>query len=759
MFNLLQKKAFNSLNLEENFAKIAQIYGICDVTEDRKEYLSKTIEKYGYLPYPHYKVLEELSSGEIIFCLIKILENENTYKNSKIVSFNNPSPLSRKKIKNSNWFKKENHNIKLISLAALGDGNSSNSCGSFIQWIAQLIILPVGNKMLNILPDTIYLLPFHPREFGCAYLPTSSEISPNLEDEKIKKFLGLNAKEQVKMFIALAQLAGHPVIYDILPQTGRFSKIVLANPYIARWGDIKELTEEYICAIKKIADDIRLSGKFNNSNINSFEEKYIQELYGAKITYTEEEKEILAKSELYMKDIKINLNNIMTKKQKQEELTKRVVQIIEEVNGKKVTTEEDIINRTDIIKRLTSEGLWPLCGGAWCSASVPVFDKMNETKEYPLYKHYDFKGEDVTKFANLDCQTPYYFVYLENGKYNEKVIDFYVNYTENLQKEYNFDGFRVDHIDHITDELSEQNGVPISYRIPRKVLGKVNSNLKKNVPYFATLAEYMLWDNYYKEYHKDMNFDLLWGNDIISQSSKTPKQILQDNKSLEEYNARFGKPATLSILKTYNNQDGEFEAIDRYPAQLGEGGALFKWLKFKFIVGGQFANRPTLYADGDESFTQGGIERIIGEETSMIRNKNWNFYEKFNAINYFAQNSKILASGKAKLLEENENGFCAWEINSAFGSILVIVNYKNPTEKMQFNNEEGATWTEVVYGEPIYNSTVHFKGRKLKSYFDFSYDELQKCVLTEKPLGEVIEDEITMNKLEPAEFKIYGFEN
>ena len=35
----------------------------------------------------------------------------------------------------------------------------------------------------------------------------------------------------------------------------------------------------------------------------------------------------------------------------------------------------------------------------------------------------------------------------------------------------------------------------------------------------------MLWDNYYKEYHQDMGFDVLWGNDIVSQSSKTPEEI------------------------------------------------------------------------------------------------------------------------------------------------------------------------------------------------------------------------------------------
>ena len=63
--------------------------------------------------------------------------------------------------------------------------------------------------------------------------------------------------------------------------------------------------------------------------------------------------------------------------------------------------------------------------------------------------------------------------------------------------------------------------------------------MKNKIPYFATLAEYMLWDDYYREYHEDMNFDLLWGNDIVSQNSKTPKQIIEDNEKLAKYNKRW----------------------------------------------------------------------------------------------------------------------------------------------------------------------------------------------------------------------------
>lgn len=56
----------------------------------------------------------------------------------------------------------------------------------------------------------------------------------------------------------MTQLAGHPVIYDILPQTGRFSKIVLTNPDCARWFDtnalISELTKHVDEAAAKLKD-------------------------------------------------------------------------------------------------------------------------------------------------------------------------------------------------------------------------------------------------------------------------------------------------------------------------------------------------------------------------------------------------------------------------------------------------------------------------------------------------------------------------
>ena len=60
----------------------------------------------------------------------------------------------------------------------------------------------------------------------------------------------------------------------------------------------------------------------------------------------------------------------------------------------------------------------------------------------------------------------------------------------------------------------------------RQDISGISARVYKNGTYgFASMAEYRLWGSYLKEYHQDMKFDLLWGNDIISQFDKTPERI------------------------------------------------------------------------------------------------------------------------------------------------------------------------------------------------------------------------------------------
>lgn len=744
-----ETKVNNSQLLNEFYSKLKEKYSFDTISDERKEVLRDLMNEYGYIPYSYSKALAELSNTEVLYALEYKWKANNVMDTSGKFMFANPSVLARNNVTNSDWIKKEGHNIKLINLAGLGNGNESEEPGKFMDWLRQLAILPTGNLSNGIFNTTIYLIPFHPREFGCAYLPTSSDVSPNLEDKDLTELTGQDVEQQVKNFIMLAQLAGHPVIYDILPQTGRYSKAVLSHPYIARWFDINGLIEELEKSLDKVCNEL---SDINSDDLEIVKGLYKQSLRGGIGTLTDYYQDIYRKIDEKMLDEKKYLSNAMLEKSIQDKLHKKVKTIISTIlHTHKKLEESDIENQSVIIQLLISEGMWPAPGGAWCSAGVPIFDKMSECGSYPVFKHYDYKGEDVSEFANLDCQTPYYFVCLEDGKFNNEVVNYFINAMKKLQKDYNFDGFRVDHIDHIVDAVSEDNGTPISYRAPRKVLGMLNSEMKEHVLYFATLAEYMLWDNYLKEYHEDMGFDLLWGNDIVSQSFKTPQAIVDDNTQLSNYNIESNKKSKLGILKTYNNQDGEFEAIDRYPGQLGFDGALFKWFKYKFLPGGKNAQRPVLYIDGDESFTKTGIERVIGSEISMVRERNDDFFARFDAIDRFVKNNDVIVNGEAHVVRQDDDGFTVWQISKegVKNALLVVANNVSPTEKILVE-ENGRSYTEIKEGREVFdkNLTLPCDYEIVSEYRFNGIDYVEEQLST--PLKD-----LNIGKLMPAEYKIY----
>ena len=757
LFGKKEQETARDVNLNKIYDELKKAYPFDSIPELRKKYLSMHIQKYGYLTYSFQKAQEELTNEETLFALEEKWKQNNVFKNGKFSYRQNQiSVLARHQEKNSDWFKKEGHNIKLLNLAALGNGNESKETGKFFDWLKQLLILPSGNLENHIYNTTIYLIPFHPREFGCAYLPKSSEVSSKLKDEYIEEITGLDAKGQVQTFIEMAQLAGHPVIYDILPQTGRFSKFVLANPQVARWYDITELQKQLTAKVDEVAEF--LSKDHDQDDIQIAKDVYIQRMQGNSGELSPAFQELYNNFDGIMIEHKKKFSNAMLEHSYQLKIQKRVREIVTRVHefkkDKQKLEEKDITKQIDTIQALMQEGLWPAPGGAWCSAGVPVYDGMSECGGYPVFKHFDYKGDDVTAFANLDCQTPYYFVNLENGRYNEDVVNLFIENMKKLQQDYNFDGFRVDHIAHIVDEVSEQNGRPISYRAPRYVLNKLNTTMKKKIPYFATLAEYMLWDNFYKEYHEDMKFDVLWGNDIISQFDKTPEKIMEDNQYLTNYNSKFKKGNMLSILKTYNNQDGEFHCIDQYPAQLGETGALYKWAKYKLLPGGKYAQRPMMYADGDESFTQGGLEYTIGEEVSMPRACNDNFFNKFDAIDRFVKNNNIITDGEAQIIVDDEDGFSAWLITKEpmKTAYLVVSNHKYPTEKVTKTAATGENYKEIVEGYAIFDKQIHIPG---------DYNLKSEYVLNEKDYEpQTVENTDTLHfeKLEPSEFKIFELE-
>ena len=494
--------------------------------------------------------------------------------------------------------------------------------------------------------------------------------------------------------------------------------------------------------------------KYTNDDLKIAIDVYKKFLKGnRKFTLTDKIKDIInsidkdKKLRLYKKSI----SDSMQTKQNQQVLQKKAKYIIERYSGISYDNinEDDITNREEIEIALIKNGLWTVPGGAWNSAGTPVFDKMAKDGLYPIMRHYNFKNEDVTKFANLDCQSPFYFVFLENGEYNQNVINFYINYVKKLVTDFNFDGIRIDHVNHVVDELSENNGIPISYRIPKMVLKELNNELKSAVPYFAILAEYMVNTDFIKEYHEEMNFDIVCGNDITFQNYKNPAVIDADNRFIEKYNRTVENKNFVSVLKTYNNQDGEYKHINKYPAQLGRQGAIFKWFKYKFLPGGYYAQRPIMYVDGDESFSKGGIEETICNEVFMKRNDDIEFFKKFDAIDRFAKNNHLICYGEAHIIRQDEDGFTVWQCqtNNTDNVLLVVANHYAPKEELPNSDNSGV---ELKIGENITNKVLQLNSN-YKFVSEYKFDGLD---FIEDELDNMV-DIIKFEEIAPANFRIF----
>ena len=746
-----KSEIFNNL-----YSKIKEIYSKEIISAKRQKELSDEMEKYGYLPYSQAKALDELTSSEVIFCLEKKLELNSTLTNGKLKIANNEiSAVKRFGYADADWIKQEQHDIKLINLAALGDGAKDASPAKFIDWLRQIVILPSGNPKYNILSTTIYLVPFQPRDFGNAYLSASTEeVSERLTDKGLIE-KGISAKEQIQTFIALAQLAGHPVIYDVFPQCGRYSKTVMVHPEIARWVDVKFLTEEISKALNFVA--IKLSQEFDEDDVTIVRNIYKTTLKSGSVDLAPEFMPIYKRFTEELESKRKELSNFMTKKEEQKKLQKRVTNIVAKIEGvkpSKLKKDKDITKRGEIINALIEEGLWTLPDGAWCSSGIPVFERMAECGSYPMFRHYNQKGDDVSKFAESDCQTPFYFVYLENGDYNLPVINFYLEQLQKLQQDYNFDGFRISHTDFVVDEMSEKDLRPISYRAPRFLLKKINEIMKQEAPYFATIAEYRLWNSYFKEYHQDMDFDLLWGNDTKTDYEKIPTEVINNNRELQDYNATVTKNSLLSIIKTYNNQDGEFRTVNRYLGLMDKEEALFKWFKFKFLPGGKLAKRPVMYVDGDESFSKDGIEATIQEEVSLIREHDEDFYHKFDAIRRLAINNELTVDGEAQIINQNKNGFISWMISkeTVKECFIIAANYLPSNEKILKQNSEGIMEYSIKTNNAIENKKIEIPGDFVLAS-EFIYEEDKQDFIEHYNSDNI--KTIEIDKLEPSEFRIY----
>ena len=65
MLDFLFKKDTVSVceNLNNFYSKLREMHSFETISEERKEYLKSTMTRFGYLPYPQVKALEELTDA------------------------------------------------------------------------------------------------------------------------------------------------------------------------------------------------------------------------------------------------------------------------------------------------------------------------------------------------------------------------------------------------------------------------------------------------------------------------------------------------------------------------------------------------------------------------------------------------------------------------------------------------------------------------------------------------------------------------
>ena len=159
-----------------------------------------------------------------------------------------------------------------------------------------------------------------------------------------------------------------------------------------------------------------------------------------------------------------------------------------------------------------------------------------------------------------------------------------------------------------------------------------------------------------------------------------------------------------------------------------------------------------LYVDGDESFTKRGIESVIGEEKSMPRENNLDFYKKFNAIDLFVKNNPIITEGEAQIIDQDEDGFSAWLITKVpeKTSYLVVSNCKNETEEVTMFDENNNGYSEIIHGEPVFDKVINLPtDLTVTKEFYIDGDEF-----TSNPFDEETST-LRFDRLEPSEFRVY----
>ena len=143
---------------------------------------------------------------------------------------------------------------------------------------------------------------------------------------------------------------------------------------------------------------------------------------------------------------------------------------------------------------------------------------------------------------------------------------------------------------------------------------------------------------------------------------------------------------------------------------------------------------------------------VIGEEISMPREKHYDFYKKFNAIDKFVKNNSIVNNGEAQIIIQDEDGFSAWIISKVpeKTAYLVVSNSKYTTERVTMFDENNQSYSEILNGNSVFDKTINLPT---------DYTIVKEHYIDNDKFVSVAFDEETstlhFDKLDASEFRVY----
>src|SRR5699024_5125903 len=134
------------------------------------------------------------------------------------------------------------------------------------------------------------------------------------------------------------------------------------------------------------------------------------------------------------------------------------------------------------------------------------------------------------------------------------------------------------------------------------------------------------------------------------------------------------------------------------------------------------------------------------------REKHYDFYKKFNAIDMFVKNNQIICDGEAQIIVQDDDGFAAWIISKVPGKIayLIVSNYKYTNERVTMFDENNKSYSEIMHGQPVFDKTINLPSDYViqKEYY-IDGDEFVSSTFDAETSA------LHFDRLEASEFRVY----